>query len=304
MVEVPESRQRRLLELRLLHHYTTTTSLTVLGDTQSSMTAVYQDVFPRLALENDAFLYVLYAIAALQLAKTDPHDREAIVAHRTYLDLALIAHRQDVAQLSQSNADVACLTSSMIRIGAFAILQDRPLHPYRPPMQWLQMTSGTGLVLQEAWRWIGDDQSSVALRMLSRQPALSPFNENLFAASNRQGLEHLLEPGDLGPAEVYDAYATTVSYLGSVRLAVAAGETRADICRRLLAFPMLIPARFIGLVEEQQPRALAILAHYFALLSTCSDVWWVGHSGARESRRIREVLPDEWQHLLRELSDD
>ena len=51
-----------------------------------------------------------------------------------------------------------------------------------------------------------------------------------------------------------------------------------------LAFPATVSRRYIELLEERQPRALAVLACFFALLKSLDTVWWL-HGMAR-----REVL--------------
>jgi hypothetical protein len=58
-----------------------------------------------------------------------------------------------------------------------------------------------------------------------------------------------------------------LSYIAAVKIAITAGEEPDNTCRRLIAFPTLIPKEFTVLVAEQQPRALVLLACYFALLA-------------------------------------
>ena len=65
--------------------------------------------------------------------------------------------------------------------------------------------------------------------------------------------------------EARDAYNKTVSYIGIIHLAITAGEHDMEVCRRLIAFAVLIPDKMIELIEEKRPRALVILAHYFAV---------------------------------------
>ena len=245
----------------------------------------------------------MYSLSALHLAKAEPHDPEAIDAYRRYLDLALREHSNDVTHLSKNNADVVCLTSSLLRTCGFAILQERQLDPYRPPMQWLQMTSGTGNIFRAVWGWIKDDETSIARRLIRRMP-VSPDEKVLFKESNREGFLHLLRRSRIEDAtepwhpDIQEAYMTTISYIGSVQIAINAQERPADINRRLTLFPILIQKRFIDLVEEQQPRALVLLAHYFALLAKFRDLWWVGDTGQKEIRAIQSVLPEEWQDLM------
>ena len=301
----PESRERRLLELRLLHQYTKKTARDLLVTYSARGEQLWATACPRLAFEHDAVLYAMFALAALHIAKADPiwPYSEAMDTHRKYLDLALPAHSDDVAHLKKENADAACIASSLLRICAFAYLSERPLDPYTPPLQWLQMTSGSGMVFNATWDWIHKNEDSLAGKLLNRTPILTPFNESLFLESNRQGFEHLVEQRDsMEPwsPDIEHAYQIAVSYIGSMLIAIDAGEEQGgDICRRAIAFPMLVHPGFITLVEEQQPRALVVLAHYFAVLARFKDLWWMGDSGRREMIGIQTILPTEWQEAMR-----
>lgn len=303
----PESKKRRLLELRLLHQYTTKTSLTLNlvdpGSAEPNLMEVWMSDVPNLAFNNDALLNIICAISALHAAKSNPQDLDAIDVYRNYLDLALREHSNDVADLTKRNADAACLTSSLFRIAAFAILQERLLVPYTPPMQWLQMTRGAGNVFNEAWEFIEDDDSSILLKMLKRTPVLKD-SEPLFQESSRQGLLHLLHGNrteqtlEAWSVEIEEAYSSTLSYIGSVQSLIDGGEKPQTVCRILIMFPYLIQKSFIGLVHQQQPRALVILAHYFGLLTGFKDIWFIGDTGPREIRAIQAVLSEEWQDFM------
>lgn len=257
---------------------------------------------PNLAFENDALLNIICAIAALHTAKIDPQDLDAIDVYQNYLDLALREHSNDVANLTKKNADAACITSSLIRVAAFAILQERLLVPYTPPVQWLQMTRGAGKVFNEAWDFIKDDDS-ILLKLLKRTPVLKD-SDPLFQESSRHGLLHLLhgtrteQTFEAWSVEIEEAYSSTLSYIGSVQALIDGGEKPQTVCRILIMFPYLIQNSFIGLVHQQQPRALVILAHYFGLLTRFKDIWFIGDTGPREIRAIQAVLSEEWQDLM------
>ena len=311
ILDLPESKDRRLVELRLLHHYDTKTGLSISGRDDPIGIGIWTITLPQLAFENDALLYSMYAIAALHLSRLEPENAEAIDACRNYLGLALQQHRKDVSQLSKANADAACLTSSLIRVYAFAVLQERPLTPYTPPAQFLHMTSGALMVFHEAWSLIGDEESSIAVQTMKnlkvwsegkasfKESWMAPFDE-----SNGRGLSHLIQaheiedPPELWDSKTREAYQATVNYIGSVQLAITAGEAAQHVFRRLLIFPVLIPRRFIDLVVEQQPRALVVLAHYFALVARFKHFWWIGDGGRREVRGIQTALSAEWSDMM------
>ena len=127
---------------------------------------------------------------------------------------------------------------------------------------------------------------------------------SLFVESNRQRLLHLLRPARNPTTEPWDstieqAYNSTLSLIGSVQLAIEQSERQIDILRRLLVFPVLLEKPFIDLVEEGRPRALVLMAHYFALLTSFSHIWWIGDTGKREIVGIQSFLLAEWSDLMR-----
>ena len=289
-----------------MHFYLTRTSVSFLHHRKNNNPAldVWEEVYEKLALKNEALLYILNSLVALHMEKTNTADFDAIKIHFQYLDLALKAHQEDVKNLSQSTADVVCMTSSFIRTMALALSSDRSMDPYTPPMQWLQMSFSAGRTFSATWKWLKDDETSLTLKMTEREPTLNPFNKQLFLESNRDGLLPLLyrdelrdfgEPWDSDISEVYEV---TLSYLGSIIMAMREGEPLSWSGRRMIAFPILIPPPFVDLVRECRPRALVILAFYFAMLSKLSDTWYIAQTGEREVRGMYGALPNMWKPLM------
>lgn len=176
--DLPESRARRILELRILHHFTTETSWTLESGlvSPSSKGGIWTDMIYTYVFKNDALLYSILHLSAQHLSRSSPPNPVSASAHSTYLDLAIPLHRRELAHLDQSNADCACLTSSMLRVSACVTLQDRPLttNPYTPPTQWLLMTRGALKVFREAWTYIADDPQSLARHIVLRNTPYIP----------------------------------------------------------------------------------------------------------------------------------
>lgn len=264
------------------------------------------EVICSLAFKSDAVLYSVYLLAALHRAKKSNFTNEDYVTHcHTYLNLALREHHKDLAQLSARNLDYICLASNILRIYGFIRLQDRPLkQPYEPPVDWLQITGTSNAVFRQAPK-IAEEHpetaASVGMRMigmvnhiLAEDAARAHSNEFLHLL-RREEPHELAEPWD---DEVEDAYRATVNYVAGIWKALDPQDAPRSIGRRLVVFPMLLNNRFVTLLEERRPRALVILAHYFALLDKLRSFWWIGDLGAREVRAIVEALPPEWQGLL------
>ena len=160
--------------------------------------------------------------------------------------------------------------------------------------------------------------------MGSRAPYAYTINHaSLFTWENRQPLLHLLHrsPEHLATepwsGEIQSSYEATLSYLGAA-LSRSTPSTPRDtgllrpksshsphvgravdrdvtlltdpplLC--LMLFPGLVPEMFIRLVVEARPRALLVMAYYFAALAAFEHVWWISTSGIREIRGILTAL--------------
>ncbi|KAN0102615.1 hypothetical protein V8E51_010928 [Hyaloscypha variabilis] len=261
--DLPETRHRRLLELRLLHQWVTKTALSLSTDAALGK--------PIIVFGNDSTLYMLYSVSALNLARYEPDNFELKEAYRQYFDVGLRKHSVEVNDLSKANVDVICMTSSLIRVSPFASLQERNLEPYTPPIQWIQVAyPGAGRSFKAAVELSGDSEGSLSLhaRMYKRVQGSSDWG-SLFAESNCQGLIHLLRPARHPAAEPWDA-----------KIEQASKST-------------------LGLICSGQPRALVLIAYYFALLTSFNHVWWIGDTGKREIIGIRSFLSTEKSYLMR-----
>jgi hypothetical protein len=300
-LEMAESSVRRLLELRLLHHWMSQTStvFTTFASNIEEQKYWWTVASTQKAFEHNALLNFIYAITALHWSKLEPDNKEVAEAHRKYLDLALSGHRDDVASLSKKNADAVCLTSALVRTCTFSGLSARDLEPYTPPSVWLKTTQASGQIWVSSWDWVKDDKTSISGALFKATPTLLD-PALMFHTSNRKGLSHLLRSNleddatQLANPEIVSAYETTLSYIGGIKLAIAAGQPMQDILKRLASFPMWINRKFTPLVEESQPRALVILCHYFALLTMFKNIWWIGDTGEREIRAIGKILLPQW----------
>ncbi|KND89422.1 Sterol regulatory element-binding protein ECM22 [Tolypocladium ophioglossoides CBS 100239] len=295
-----ESEARRKLELELFYHYFYETGPSIAADDISR--PFWGPIICRLAFKYDAVLYSICLISALHKAKKSGFtDKRSMNNCRTYLNMALHEHHRDIAQLNAGNVDSVCLTSSVLRVYGFIRLQDRPLEPYTPPSGWLRMTGTSNAVFRRAAALANGNPDSVGMNMMA---TISHLLDERCEARNYEDMPRLLrrqEPHELveiWDAEVYEAYRSTLNYIGAIWKAVKNRDPPGGIGRRLIVFPMLVDKRFVDFVEEQRPRALVILAHYFALLPILRGFWWVGDAGPREVRAIADEVPAEWQHLL------
>lgn len=302
--DAPESKQRRLLEARLMHLYLTETgpSLPIDDITRS----VFANTIPKLALDSEALLYSIYALAAIHSCICKLDDTfDGLDVHRRYLAIAVHEHTKDIAELSELNFESVFLTTHLLRACTFAMLRFRNRSPYTPPLEWILTTGTTQALFTKAWDIIVAHPESIAARMVTSSPIIYDAEER-FGESQRQGLEHILErdaedeayePWD---AEIQDAYATTLSYLGGVLQLLNPNSDRFnvnDARRRMVIFPMAVKKKFLDLMQEARPRAIVIMAYYFAIL-VIETTWWVGDVGTLEVQAIAESLPAKWLKMV------
>lgn len=299
-----ESKQRRLLETRLMHLYLTETGPSLPIDDKTYR--VFANMVPKLALDSEALLYSIYALAAIHslICKIDD-SFDGLDVHRQYLAMALHEHSKEITELSESNFEAICLTSHLLRICTFATLRFRSREPYTPPLEWILITATTQALFNKSWSIILAHPESIVAGMVKSSPIIYDAQAR-FGETQRQGLEYILErdaedvvfePWDM---EIQDAYETTLSYIGGVLLLLHPKDgngDRDDARRRLVIFPMVVKKKFLDLTQEIRPRAMVIMAYYFSML-VIEKLWWVGDVGKQEVQGISRNLPAKWHKMV------
>ncbi|KAK5993576.1 Zn(2)-C6 fungal-type transcription factor afumD-like protein [Cladobotryum mycophilum] len=303
--DIPESRDRRRLETRLMHQYLTVTGPLIGVDDRSR--PAFAALVPRYSLESDAVLYSMYSLAALHsfIGNVDL-SFDAMYVHRKYLAMGVREQKKAVADFNLQTLEMICLTSHLLRICSFATLQIRRREPYRPPMEWLMINGTTAALYDKASPMVMEDPQSLTAQMMRLSPVIYD-DEERFGAAYRVGWEQLLErdvddlisePWD---PEIQEAYESTVSFIGGASAAMKSFDSQfglGEARRRLILFPVFIKKRFADLVQEMQPRALVVLAHYFAFLTIAEDLWWVGSTGREELQAIAGQLSGKWLDMI------
>lgn len=300
--DIPESKSRRMLELRLLQNFISNTSPTLPATQNTDLLHSWSVEVPKLALQHDNLLYEILSLSAMHLLRTESQDKDIIEAQQKYHSLFLREHRKVVAQLCPANADAACFASALVLMDAFTSLRDRNMDPYTPPMEWLQMARGAGAVIREAIDSLENFETAKVMVLVEAKPFLNN-SDVLFSCSNRAGYMNLLEQHLPGQIEVWDdetrsAYEKTLSYIGSIQRGMDDNEHVMSVSRRMMSFALMVPTKFIDLVAKKTPRALVILAHYFAVSAKLSSIWWVGDIPRREILGIHRMLADDWHMMM------
>ncbi|ATY60661.1 C6 zinc finger domain [Cordyceps militaris] len=282
-----ETKERRLLELQLMNYFCFDVCSSLPGTYFPETRNIWTVVVPRLATNYDALLNAIMTLALRHMLCSGCQDIAPLDEK----------YQSVVGTLSPAVADAASFTSVVLSLDAFASLRDRDIGDYAAPVQWLHLCKGVMQVFR------------VTLKLLKGYPEANinkivatsgPFVERsqIMCEANRNQFPALLmrQPGESNEDDA--AYIETVSYIGAIQSAIKAGEDIHSTTRRLIVYPVLFPQRFVELLDEHRPRALVILAHFFAVAAHCRTSAWVGDIPKREIIALAGFLAPQYQHEL------
>ncbi|KAJ4988503.1 sterol uptake control protein 2 [Stagonosporopsis vannaccii] len=290
-----------LLQLRLLHHYTTVTALTLGAD--SGAHEVYATIVPQTAFEYPFLLHVLLALAALHLSRLSGSSQEAI-------EFALIGGRHHDAALANFQVTIRDIDESNFKsVLMFAGL----LFPYS--------CASSVEHSQDVDHAFDSLLSNFTLTRRVR-PMVSSFYNAMKASvleklipQDVQGIDWLTqEPPEetelvqlrkfaqavhhLYPPDIVDAYGYAVHIL--VLTFAAAKKSNEPPSDALLKIWLhFVSDRYVELLSERQPGSLIIYAHYAVLLRKSSVHYWYLAGVAEQILQVAEALvPSEWSGWL------
>ncbi|TWU77983.1 hypothetical protein ED733_005994 [Metarhizium rileyi] len=296
----------RLLELRLLHQYTTSTCKTLLTNSPAT-DDIWQKAVPDMAFRGKTYLAdAMLSVAALHLRSQKPTDKVLVQASHAYSASTLAAYVETLNRgITDENAEALFLTASLIAFQATAqrifIKDDTDTSVndgasrYTTPMAWFHAFQGVKTVVATSWQWIRS--SSIVQAVIDSQPSfqldLNPLGTNSFFGHLLDGLD-----GELADETQDKVDATSQGYFHAVSVLNWAHKN--PFPPAALAFPASVSRRFVEVVDEKRPRSLAILACFFALLKRMDNVWWLEDVTRREVMGLVSLFESGspwWRHL-------
>jgi hypothetical protein len=296
----------RLLELRLMHQYITITSKTLL--TKSPVAEdVWQKTVPQTAFQGRPYLVdAMLSVAALHLRSQNPEDKTLVRASHAYAASTFSEYCAALNNgITPENAEALFLTAALISFQSAAsrifTKDDAEADSggassrYTLPTAWFHAFQGVKTVTASAWRWIFNNPRVNAV--IDTQPGftlnLNPLGLTSFFGHLLEGVEEELSTEDpIYLSSTGQAYSHAICVLNYAHKNLYPAAA--------LAFPVTVSRRFIELMEEKRPRALAILACFFALLKRMDNVWWLHDVSRREVMGLVSMFEPGskwWQHL-------
>lgn len=283
-----------LQEPDLMTHWRTSTYLSFVKDRFSRH--MWQTAIPEMSLQHSYLRHAILALTTVQLALSINDAR----IRRGYLESAR-AHQ------IQARADLKPILKNVDggnRIAVFAslcifVLYEFPFHlgsHYNRNAdilydlcKVLQSCRESIAVLREVARTDRDGQ--LRPLMITEEGDANMPNMSRLAILMLQRQNASLDKTDPQHKHNTAAYEETIAYLGNALESLTSGNEGSVAAFRWISRS---PAQFITLLEERQPFALVILAHYAVILHNLRKEWWMAEWGDQILREVCRCLGPQW----------
>lgn len=306
-----------MTDMTLLHHWTVSTSVEI--SQANGPRNVHQTVVPLVGFEQPFVLSVILALAALHKAHLEPQRR------RYYVDLAAKHYEESLAGFriavqvftrDKSEGMVAWSLLNVFYVLCMATELANDLDKNSPSLrrnrllgvEWIPMMRGIDAILAPHFHEIIENGRLGPLMQLGNWRDLEPPTEALPSDPIDQHLVSLagIWRDDQGDAATYDDSLRT---LRRCRMYSRQFETMDAAtleswgCNRDMSGPMvfihLAPQKYFDLLDQRQPPALVLFAHFGAMLHGVNHLWFFEGWGSGIVGVVDELLGNYWRPWIR-----
>lgn len=289
-----------------MHQYTNVTCKTLLTNSRASED-IWQRAVPQMAFQGRTYLAdAILSVAALHLRSQSPDDKALVQASHAYTASTLAEYCASLDMgITGDNAEALFLTATLIAFQSVASRifskedadanSDDPNARYALPLPWFHAFQGVKTIVASSWQWIRS--SIIVTTVIDSQPSLQL---DLNPLGPKSFFGHLLDNMQDEISKEDARYASSTAQCYSHAICVLNWAHGSPSPEASLAFPATVARRYVELVEQKRPRALAILACFFALLKRMDGVWWLQDVSRREVMGLVGLFEsgsDWWKHL-------
>ncbi|KUJ16876.1 uncharacterized protein LY89DRAFT_645879 [Mollisia scopiformis] len=288
----------RLLELRLMHHFTTTRSETYfrfIGSLKSRQLDEHDTCsvwMIDVAMSNPGVMDALLGFSAFNLRHLLPSDRDLCHASHKYTMRAIEAHTQQLQKgISEQNAGI--LFAGSITIAFIAVDSHQYLAPENNnmlPLHWFQRWEGCRAVVSASWQHLHN--KAIARKLVEVEEG-ARLTAQCLADTSYTKFDFLLEDLDRDgiTLETLSAYENNVKWLSILH-----DNPGVDY---IFKFTTRVGPRFVEMLEQGDPRTLTIVGYFFVLLKIRKPVWWLPQPKRKEFLILMDLLPNEWKPRMK-----
>ena len=252
---------------------------------------------PQLSFAFDAVLSSVLGLAATHILSYDPKNIDMKRSAQYYLaetarQLSNLVIRLDI-ETAEPVMVVAMFIMLQVRVRAAFVLDDEPYHL---PLEYFHVHKGVEMFHLKSLTFVRNCNLLVALGVEAAVYQTDPLCKEVLPSCIWRDSHSLLQGTD---TEDFDPqtrriYEGALTYLNTIYIALLKGEDAQWTRRRLCGMPAHVPTGFVGLLEQQDPRAMAILARFLALMKP-GDGFRYHHGCAEyEVEGIASLMLPDW----------
>lgn len=291
-----------LQDLELMMNWCTTTYRSMARDHRAE--TLWQMAIPQLSLLFPALRHGLMALSALQLAQhsSNPERKSRyLVSAQEHQSHALTGIQFDDIEemsISQCNAAFALCCVLLVFPYAYCLIDDsnnedeadQPdvLDEFLEVFRLTRWLVGAMILTRDR---VASGELHPLVRLEQTTPNMPDMSQLVILALRRRNAAE----AERVPSHEKDVYEQALEHLRySLEQLMSGGEPK-DFA---FCWAFRIPVRFFDLVQERQPFALVLLAHYAVILHHLRESWWMGQWGNRLLKEIVGYLDPEWRELM------
>jgi hypothetical protein len=273
-----------------MHHYTISTCYRV-TDTPASL-SLWQIAVPELAQSFDFLMSGILATTSLHLAITEPSDQHNTAALRHYTT-AIAQFRPHLTSITPSNVSALFAFSCLVPLYSFGMhcVSPSSLGPLFELNEVFNLLRGIAIIVKKGAHWL--EHGLFACSLLPR-----PSNpDHQFSSDVENALIKLSLCNDYRAATVgvQDMFLTVIQLL---RETLILAEEHPGAKRTMLLFPIMVASEFMVKLNERDPMALTILAHYGVVLFWLREDIWLQSWGYEIVEAVSSSLDAEWKGYI------
>jgi hypothetical protein len=308
-----------MLDLKLLHNFTTKTSQTLSGSPEAR--ACFSTDFVELAMRNEYLLHCILALSAFHIVnqqenqessqfQTDDHPREVYIqAAYKHHESALEGYRRSLSAVGPDSCHGILGCAILLFVTAIA----------RPPEPALSLSQPQHSTSTDVWLSFHLSELIILIKGL---PSIVKYTD-LGAVLYNGPLGALMQtqhrtPRDPDPSPKREMVAYHLHHLSegirahscddkNIQVCLSAIETLHQVGTELnhsndhaLAFlwPMRVNPDYLTLLEARVPEALLVFTYYCAILYITSSTWWTKAWPRSILESVREIIDKKWSPWL------
>jgi hypothetical protein len=291
------------VELLLMHHYSTVTSLTL--SSASKLQEMFQQDIPRVAVQHNFLLHAILSLAAVHLSNLQPSlsDKYQLI-YMKHHHLALSSMRQALAKFGEDNCTALFATASLIIIisvfefshDTLELNQKAGFSPHSKITELISTLQGSSSIFFAASRRIMSGPMSALFEMYAyRGPADLVQSPEL--ADRVSALRSLVKSIPFGYQERV-AFETTIERLEHLWAEIE-DDLHSDTTEpgKIMAAIYDIQPACINSFKEGDALALIIFAHFVFLLAAF-EPWYLSGMPVKALDIIKRTLDYDWHIWL------